>query len=67
MGETGAYQVIKQLRVRVELVHEASKAHGAVPSQYGERVVLRLEGALQEDHARVCDRDTSDWCQYRTL
>ena len=46
MGETGAYQVIEQLRVGIKLVHEASEAHRAVPSQDGERVVLRLEGAL---------------------
>ena len=57
-GANEAYQVIEQLRVGVELVDEASEAHGAIPSQDGERVVLRLEGALKEDHARVCDWNT---------
>lgn len=64
MGETGAYQIIKQLRIRVELVHEASKTHGAIPSQDGKRVILRLKGALQEDHARVRDWDTWQCCQH---
>lgn len=52
------YQVIQQLSVSIELVHETGQAKLAVPSECCNRVELGVECILKEDHPRVSNRDT---------
>lgn len=51
------HQIVQQLRLRIELVHKPAEAQRARAPEGDERVELALERALEEDEARVRDRD----------
>ena len=52
------YQVIQQFCLGIEFVNESRKAEGSLPAQVDQRVKLGVECTLQENHPRVCDRNS---------
>lgn len=58
-GRPVVVEVIQQLRVGIEFVHETRQAKGTILPEGDKGVKLRFQGNLQKDHTRVGNRDSN--------
>ena len=56
------HQVIQEFGLGIELVDESRETKASLSAKMDQRVKLGVECALQEDHSRICDRNSCLSC-----